>query len=223
MREVQHVDRDHLRVLPRMAMVPITSTEEDCHAEVYPQGDAFVMTANINGTNVCRILVDGGSSVDLLFLPAFEAMGLSREKLHQGGTTLRGFGARHRSPGPNRAGRHFEPRRTCSVRRHRLRCGGYPLPVQHHLRPTTPQCLLRYPTPRLLMHKDAGPREPLRCSAIRRWPAESRWAELRGNGRSTSWPNTSKNNGKYECKNKVEIISILLLYAKYITMELIRG
>jgi hypothetical protein len=94
LREVQRVVRRERTTIPRFAATPITLTEEDRNTLLYPHGDAFVISTNINDTEVQQILIDRGSSADLLFASAFNAMGLSRASQTQAGTPLRGLGGR---------------------------------------------------------------------------------------------------------------------------------
>ena len=51
-------------------------------------------TANIVGFTLHNILVDNGSSADILFIKAFESMGLNRRTLAPAGNALFGFGGR---------------------------------------------------------------------------------------------------------------------------------
>ncbi|KAG7527760.1 hypothetical protein ISN44_Un269g000010, partial [Arabidopsis suecica] len=51
--------------------------EETCHLE-RPHDDALVITLDVANFEVSRILVDTGSSVDLIFLGTLERMGISR-------------------------------------------------------------------------------------------------------------------------------------------------
>lgn len=88
MREIQHVSRNGTCTLHLLATVPITFTEEDCHAVVYPHRGAFIISANIAGIEVRCILVDNGSTSDLLFITVFEAMGFLHTQLWQAGTLL---------------------------------------------------------------------------------------------------------------------------------------
>ena len=56
-----------------------------------PHYDALVLTLCINGFDVHRVLVDLGSAVDLLQLPAFNQMKLSSLMLNSVGQILSGF------------------------------------------------------------------------------------------------------------------------------------
>lgn len=80
--------------LPHYATVPITFGVEDCNTFFYPHADVFVISANVAGVEVQRILIDGGSPVDLLLALAFDRLGLSRTQVTYIRTPLRGFGGR---------------------------------------------------------------------------------------------------------------------------------
>ncbi|XP_019163610.1 PREDICTED: uncharacterized protein LOC109159953 [Ipomoea nil] len=70
---------------------PIVFTDKDLPAGEIPHRDALVITMDINGLVVRRILVDTGSSVNVLYLETFTKMGLTREQLRPVQTPLAGF------------------------------------------------------------------------------------------------------------------------------------
>ena len=57
-------------------MDDITFSEKDAHYVRHPYYDALVIKAMIANNNVHRMLVDNGSSVDILYYQAFEKIGL---------------------------------------------------------------------------------------------------------------------------------------------------
>ena len=54
----------------------ITFSEKDARRVRHPHCDALVIKAMVANNNVHRILVDNGSSVDILYFQAFERIGL---------------------------------------------------------------------------------------------------------------------------------------------------
>ncbi|XP_019162234.1 PREDICTED: uncharacterized protein LOC109158509 [Ipomoea nil] len=70
---------------------PIVFTDKDLPAGETPHRDALVIAMDINGVVVRRILVDTGSSVNVLYLETFTKMGLTREQLRPVNTPLAGF------------------------------------------------------------------------------------------------------------------------------------
>ncbi|XP_021719373.1 uncharacterized protein LOC110687054 [Chenopodium quinoa] len=67
---------------PRPATIPeIVFTEEDARGVVFPHDDPLVLITKINGADVKRVLVDGGSSTNVLFVQAFNEMNIGRQYL----------------------------------------------------------------------------------------------------------------------------------------------
>jgi hypothetical protein len=62
--------------------VTITFTEEDFRLKSTNHNDVMVINMNIAGWVIGKILVDNGSSADILFLKTFEKMNLSQHMLH---------------------------------------------------------------------------------------------------------------------------------------------
>jgi hypothetical protein len=56
--------------------------------------DAMVIEANIDGWAVSKILVDGGSSVDIIFTATIDAMKIDRKLLVRVEHPLYGFGGK---------------------------------------------------------------------------------------------------------------------------------
>jgi len=74
-------------------MVPITFDENDFQLRDFPHIDAFVATTNIAGFTVHNILIDNGSSIDILFIKPFEQMNLDKRTLEPVGNSF-GFGGK---------------------------------------------------------------------------------------------------------------------------------
>ena len=69
----------------------ITFSERDAHHVRHLHCDALVITVIIANNNVHRMLVDNGSSVDILYYQAFERMGLKVNNLKPSPNPIYGF------------------------------------------------------------------------------------------------------------------------------------
>ena len=70
----------------------ITFTDADAERVHHPHDDAIVITLLIADYTTRRVLVDNGSSVDILYYPAFQQMRLGRDQLRLVNSSLVGFG-----------------------------------------------------------------------------------------------------------------------------------
>jgi len=70
---------------------PITFSEDDVNLISYPHTDALVIEANIQGWRIGKILVDTGSSTDIIFSDTFNRMGIDRQLLQPSEFPLMGF------------------------------------------------------------------------------------------------------------------------------------
>ncbi|XP_024035603.1 uncharacterized protein LOC112096410 [Citrus clementina] len=67
-------------------------TDEDEEGILYPHEDALVIKATVASKKFDWILIDTGSSVDVLFKSTLEEMGIADRKLEHTNTSLKGFG-----------------------------------------------------------------------------------------------------------------------------------
>jgi hypothetical protein len=81
-----------------MSTGAITFTEEDFKLKSAIRNDAMVIEVNIAGLIIGKVLVDNGSSADILFLKTFEKMNLSQHILHPPEYPLQGFGGKPIKP-----------------------------------------------------------------------------------------------------------------------------
>ncbi|VFQ94331.1 unnamed protein product [Cuscuta campestris] len=70
---------------------PIVFTERDLPPAGEDHNDPLVITMDINGVDVARVLVDTGSSVNILYLETFQKLRLCRTQLEPLKTPLSGF------------------------------------------------------------------------------------------------------------------------------------
>ena len=83
--EVQAVSK-----LPRLDTA-ITFSDSDHEGCQHPHDDPLVIRSVVANKTIHRVLVDNGSSADIIFTAAFDKMGIGREKLEPVSTHLRGF------------------------------------------------------------------------------------------------------------------------------------
>ena len=83
--EVQAVSK-----LPRLDTT-ITFSEFDMEGCQYPHDDSLVIRVVMANKTVHRVLIDNGSSTDIIFASAFDKMGIGREKLESVNAHLLGF------------------------------------------------------------------------------------------------------------------------------------
>ena len=83
--EIQTVSK-----LPRLD-TSITFSDSDLEGCQHPHDDPLVIRAVVANKTIHRVLIDNGSSTDIIFASAFDKMGIGREKLEPVSTHLRGF------------------------------------------------------------------------------------------------------------------------------------
>ena len=69
----------------------ITFSDSDLEGCQHPHDDPLVVRAVVANKTVHRVLVDNGSSADIIFALAFDKIGIGRERLEPVNTHLRGF------------------------------------------------------------------------------------------------------------------------------------
>ena len=69
----------------------ITFSDLDLEGCQHPHDDPLVVRAVVANKTVHRVVVDNGSSADIIFASAFNKMGIGKEKLDPVNTHLRGF------------------------------------------------------------------------------------------------------------------------------------
>ncbi|XP_040987650.1 uncharacterized protein LOC121235367 [Juglans microcarpa x Juglans regia] len=69
----------------------ISFGDEDCEGVMYPHDDTLVATLLIANYTTRRVLVDNGSSADILFWDAFSRLGINPDKLQPSPSLLKGF------------------------------------------------------------------------------------------------------------------------------------
>ena len=78
--------------IPRVYNPTIEFSEDDARRLHHPHDDALVISLQIGDYNMHRVLVDNGSSVDILYYPAFQQMRIDREQLTPINAPFVGFG-----------------------------------------------------------------------------------------------------------------------------------
>ena len=76
----------------RIRQVPIMWTDEDEEGILYPHKDALVIKVTAASKKFDQVLVDTGSSVDVLFKSTLEEMGIADLRLEHTNTSLKRFG-----------------------------------------------------------------------------------------------------------------------------------
>ena len=72
--------------------------DDDEDGVLYPHEDALVIKAMVVGKEFRRILVDTGSSVDILFKSALDDIRIADLRLERTNTSLKGFGGGRLTP-----------------------------------------------------------------------------------------------------------------------------
>ena len=75
---------------PRLDMA-ITFSDSDLEGCQHPHDDPLVVRAVVANRTIHRVLIDNGSSSDIIFASAFDKMDIGREKLEPVNTHLLGF------------------------------------------------------------------------------------------------------------------------------------
>ncbi|CAL8992283.1 unnamed protein product [Prunus brigantina] len=79
------------RKIRRFGWEPITFSEEEEKGIIFPHSDPMIIRADISDFDVGRILIDIGSSVNVLFVDAFNSLGIDRQNLNKEITPLLSF------------------------------------------------------------------------------------------------------------------------------------
>jgi hypothetical protein len=107
--EMKRQKRDHYRSVNHVALtgpvvqirwshVPLTFDARDVDLRSAPHVDAMVINYSIAGWDLHKVLVDNGSQANIIFLLAFDRMGISHNLLKPSDNPLYGFGGKGTFP-----------------------------------------------------------------------------------------------------------------------------
>ena len=93
LRSIRSADMGEIQAVSKLPRIDTTITFSDSDLEgcQHPHDDPLVIRAIVANTTVHRVLVNNGSSADIIFASTFDKMGIGREKIEPVGTHLRGF------------------------------------------------------------------------------------------------------------------------------------
>jgi hypothetical protein len=85
-------------VQTKWSHVPLTFDARDVDLRSAPHADALVINCRVAGWDLHKVLVDNGSQADLIFLHAFDHVGISHSLLKLADNPLYGFGGKGTFP-----------------------------------------------------------------------------------------------------------------------------
>ena len=93
LRSIRSAEMGEIQAVSKQPRLDITITFFDLDLErcQHPHDNPLVVCAIVANTTVHRVLIDNGSSADIIFASAFDKMGIGRENLEPVNTHLRGF------------------------------------------------------------------------------------------------------------------------------------
>jgi hypothetical protein len=97
-RSVNHVALTDPVIQTKWSHVPLIFDARDVDLRSAPHVDAMVINCSVAGWDLHKVLVDNGSQVDIIFLHAFDRMGISHSLLKPSDNPLYGFGGKGTFP-----------------------------------------------------------------------------------------------------------------------------
>jgi hypothetical protein len=97
-RSINHVAITGPVVQTKWSHVPLTFNARDVDLRSAPHIDAMVINCSVAGWDLHKVLVDNGSQADIIFLHAFDRMGISHSLLKPSDNPLYGFGGKGTFP-----------------------------------------------------------------------------------------------------------------------------
>jgi hypothetical protein len=91
---VNHVALTSPVVQTRWSHVPLTFDSRDVDLRSTPHVDTMIINCSVAGWDLHKVLVDNGSQADIIFLHAFNRMGISHSLLKPSDNPLYGFGCK---------------------------------------------------------------------------------------------------------------------------------
>ena len=62
---------EHISKICRQDSTPITFTDDEADRLLHPHNDALIGEIRVADNVICRVLIDNGSSADIMFMDAF--------------------------------------------------------------------------------------------------------------------------------------------------------
>ena len=93
MRNISSEETLEIQVVSKLPQLDptITFSNSDMEGYQHPHDNPLVIRVVVANKTVHRVLVDNGSSTDIIFASVFDKMGIGREKLEPVNDHLRGF------------------------------------------------------------------------------------------------------------------------------------